>query len=105
MYRALLQHGADPRAVARVPLDALDACGIVVADGIRVRDGIAEVAPRDLAGETFRSDVAALEAEARSPARADASRAARRVELPSRAVRRRRGGGGWRGRAETNPKP
>ena len=64
MYRALLQHGADPRAVARVPLDALDACGIVVADGIRVRDGIAEVAPRDLAGETFRSDVAALEAEA-----------------------------------------
>ena len=35
MYRALLQHGADPRAVARVPLDALDACGIVVADGIR----------------------------------------------------------------------
>ena len=72
-YRVLLQHGADPNAVARVPAWAVaEYDGIGTGGGIRTgadaSSALVDARPRDLAGRAAAAEIAALEAEtAESP--------------------------------------
>lgn len=72
-YRVLLQHGADPNAVARVPAWAVaEYDGIGTVGGIRTgadaSSALVDARPRDLAGRAAAAEIAALEAEtAESP--------------------------------------
>ena len=82
-YRVLLQHGADPNAVARVPARAVadgDEGVATRADGSSaLADGssaLVDARPRDLAGRAAAAEIATLEAETAEspPARAPRAR-------------------------------